>query len=83
MNKKEIYEMIVEVIRELLHTNVIMFPAGSLSKEEAGKFGKTCEYLFVDNKPEFADIQGYRKSLLELISKLIDLYKESKDVYKY
>lgn len=32
--------------------------------------------LFWDDKPEFMDIQDYRKSLLELISKLIDFYKE-------
>ena len=54
-----------------------MYPAGSVRKEEAAKIGKTCEYICIDNtKPEFIDIQDYRKSLLELISKLIDFYKE-------
>lgn len=77
MNKEEISELIKEVIRELLHTDIIMYPAGSVRKEEAAKIGKTCEYVYVDDKPEFVDIQGYRKSLLELISKLIDFYKEA------
>lgn len=77
MIKEEVFELIKEGIKELLHTNIIMYPAGSMQKEEAAKIGATCEYYYLDdNKPEFADIQGYRKSLLELISKLIDFYKE-------
>lgn len=76
MTKEEVFELIIEVIRELLHTNIIMYPAGSIREEEAKKVGKPCEYFYVDNKPEFVDMRDYRKSLLELISKLIDFYKE-------
>ena len=76
MTKEEVFELIKEVVKELLHTDIIMYPAGSVRQEEAKKIGKTCEYVFIDNKPEFVDIQGYRKSLLELISKLMDFYKE-------
>ncbi len=76
MTKEEVFELIKEVVKELLHTDIIMYPAGSVRKEEAAKIGKTCEYVFVDDKPEFVDMQGYRKSLLELISKLMDFYKE-------
>ncbi|MBQ2349970.1 MAG: hypothetical protein II393_01690 [Cytophagales bacterium] len=76
MTKKEISELIKEVVKELLHTDIIMYPAGSVRQEEAKKIGKTCEYILIDNKPEFIDMQDYRKSLLELISKLIDFYKE-------
>lgn len=76
MTKEEVFELIKEVTRELLHTDIIMYPAGSVRKEEAAKIGKTCEYILIDNKPEFIDMQNYRKSLLELISKLIDFYKE-------
>lgn len=74
--KEEIFEIIKEVIKELLNTDIIMYPAGSVRREEAKKIGKSCEYFFIDNKPEFIDMQDYRKSLLELISKLIDFYKE-------
>lgn len=76
MTKEEVFESIKEVIKELLHTDIIMYPAGSLRKEEAKNIGKPCEYLFEDNKPEFIEMQDYRKSLLELISKLINFYKE-------
>ena len=76
MTKEEVFELIKEVTRELLHTDIIMYQAGSVRKEEAAKIGKTCEYILIDNKPEFIDMQNYRKSLLELISKLIDFYKE-------
>jgi len=76
MIKEELFGLIKEVIKELLHTDIIMYPAGSVREEEAKKIGKTCEYIFVDNKPEFVDMRDYRKSLLELISKLIDFYKE-------
>ena len=76
MIKDEIFELIKEAIKELLHTDIIMYPAGSVRQEEAKKIGKTCEYIFIDNKPEFVDMRDYRKSLLELISKLIDFYKE-------
>lgn len=76
MIKEEVFELIKEVIKELLHTDIIMYPAGSLRKEEAKNIGKACEYIYIDNKPEFVEMQDYRKSLLELISKLIDFYKE-------
>lgn len=76
MTKEEVFKLIKEASETLMHTDIIMYPAGSVRKEEAIKFGKTCEYFFNDNKPEFLDIQEYRKSLLELISKLIDFYKE-------
>lgn len=74
--KEEVFGLIKEVIKELLNTDIIMYPAGSIRQEEAKKIGKTCEYIFIDDKPKFVDIQGYRKSLLELISKLMDFYKE-------
>lgn len=57
------------------HTNNI-YGWFKQKQEEAKKIGKPCEYLFEDNKPEFVEMQDYRKSLLELISKLIDFYKE-------
>lgn len=76
MTKEKVFELINEAIKELLHTNIIMYPAGSVRKEEAAKIGKTCEYILIDDKPEFIDMRDYRKSLLELISKLIDFYKE-------
>lgn len=76
MTKEKVFELINEVTKELLRTNIIMYPAGSIREEEAAKIGKPCEYIFIDNKPKFVDIQGYRKSLLELISKLINFYKE-------
>lgn len=77
MSKEEILELIKEVSKEILHTNIIIYPAGSIRQEEAKKIGKPCEYYYIDNnKPEFVDMQDYRKSLLELISKLIDFYKE-------
>lgn len=76
MNKKEVFGLIKEVIKELLNTDIIMYPAGSIRQEEAKKIGKACEYIYIDDKPEFVDMRDYRKSLLELISKLIDFYKE-------
>lgn len=76
MVKEEVFELIKEVVKELLHTDIVMYPAGSVREEQANKIGKSFEYILIDNKPEFVDIQGYRKSLLELISKLIDFYKE-------
>lgn len=76
MTKEEVFELIKEAIKELLHTDIIMYPAGSVRKEEATKIGKPCEYIFIDDKPEFIDMRDYRKSSLELIGKLIDFYKE-------
>lgn len=76
MNKKEVFELIKETAKELLHTDIIMYSAGSISKEEAAKIGKACEYLFIDDKPEFIDMRDYRESLLKLISKLMAFYKE-------
>lgn len=76
MTKEEILELIKEVIKELLNTNILLYPAGSINKEDVTKIGNSCEYFFLDNKPEFVDIQDYRKHLLELISKLMDFYKE-------
>lgn len=76
MSKEKLFELIKEASKDLLNTNIIMYPVGSVRKEEAATIGNTCEYIFTDNKPEFMDIQDYRKSLLELISKLIDFYKE-------
>lgn len=76
MKKEEVFELIKEVTKDLLNTNIIIYPSGSMRKEEATKIGKTCEHIFIDDKPEFVDMQDYRKSLLELISKLIDFYKE-------
>ena len=73
--KEEIFEIIKEVIKELLNTDIIMYPEGSVRQEEAKKFLHN-KYFFIDNKPEFIDVRDYRKSLLELISKLIDFYKE-------
>lgn len=74
--KEQVFELIKEVIKELLHTDIIMHPAGSVRKEDAKNIRKACEYIFIDDKPEFIDMRDYRKSLLELISKLIDFYKE-------
>ena len=37
--KEEIFELIKEAIKELLHTYIIMYPAGSVSQEEAKKIG--------------------------------------------
>lgn len=74
--KEEVFGLIKEVIKELLNTNIIMYSAGSVRQEEAKKIGKTCEYIFIDDKPEFVDMQDYRKSLLDLTGKLIDFYKE-------
>lgn len=76
MTKEKVFELINEVTKELLRTDIIMYPAGSVRKEDAKKNRNTYEYIFTDNKPEFIDMRDYRKSLLELISKLIDFYKE-------
>lgn len=76
MIKEKVFEFLEVTINKLIHTDIIMYPAGSVRKEEGAKIGNTCEYIFIDNKPEFIDIRDYRKSLLELITKLIDFYKE-------
>ncbi len=77
MTKEEISELIKEAASRLIQTDIIVYPAGSMRREDINKIGSRCEYHpLVEDKPEFLDIQDYRKLLLELISKLIDFYKE-------
>ena len=63
MTKEKVFELIKELTKELLNTDIIMFPAGSVRKEEANKLENLVNIL-VEDKLEFMDIRDYRKSLL-------------------
>lgn len=77
MAKEEVFELIKEVSNTLIHTDIIIYPAGSMEKNIEHKCN-AYPYIdgFGDKDPTFLDIQNYRESLLELINKLIDFYKE-------
>lgn len=75
MNKEEVLKMIQIAFDKLIHTDLLIYPCGGLAKEIQTRINGL-PYVDGLGKPEFVDIQDYRKSLLELISKLIDFYKE-------
>ena len=74
MNKEEVLRMIQIAFDTLIHTDLLIYPCGGLDKEVQRKMNGL-PYIDRLGKPEFVDMQDYRKSLLELISKLIDFYK--------
>lgn len=75
MTKEEVFELIKEASKNLLNTDLIIYPCGSLSKDDKTKINGLSYFDGID-KPEFVDMRDYRKSLLQLISKLIYFYKE-------
>lgn len=75
MTKEEIFKMLELAISKLINTDLLIYPSGALSAEVQTKINGL-SYFDGVGKPEFVDMQDYRKSLLELISKLIDFYKE-------
>lgn len=76
MTKERIFGFLEVVINKLIYTDIIICPEGSISKDNKYNINGLYFYDGIGSKPEFTDIQDYRKSLLELIGKLIDFYKE-------
>ena len=78
-DKDLILDLIVEASKALIDTDVLIYPAGSLPRQEQEKHKNKLGYNEIANKPEFLGMNHYRDSLLTLVNELKTLYIRIKE----